>query len=95
MEDSKSKYKICARCGRKYKPRNGSIYCGIKCRTTTNEAKQLSVKLIKEIYGLVSNEGLFSDLAIGERLRGKDMKVKFDKILFIENKGDKDDNENK
>jgi len=92
MPDKKENYSVCARCGRKYKPVNDSPYCGIRCRTSTNKAKKLAVDLVKEIYLLISNEKLFSVEEIGWRLRNKDMKEKFEKVLFV---GDKDDNEDK
>ena len=83
-------YVKCKRCGRKIPESRQSKYCTDKCRNSSIIVKQLSAKLIKEIYGVVSNEELFSDEEIGRKLRSDKFKEKFSQVLFIqdENIGD-------
>ena len=73
----------CKRCGRKIPESRQSEYCTDKCQNSANVVKQLSAKLIKEIYGVVSNKGLFSDEEIGMKLRSEEFKEKFSQVLFI------------
>jgi predicted nucleic acid-binding Zn ribbon protein len=77
-------YIKCKRCGRKIPKGRQSEYCTDKCRNNSMVVKQLSAKLIKEIYGVVSNKGLFSDEEIGIKLRSKEFKEKFSQVLFIQ-----------
>ena len=84
------KFVKCKRCGRKIPENRQSEYCTDKCRNSSMIVKRLSAKLIKEIYGVVSNEGLFSNEEIGRKLRSEKFKEKFSQVLFIqdENEGD-------
>ena len=90
MSKKPPQYIKCKRCGRKIPENRQSEYCTDKCRNSSMIVKQLSAKLIKEIYGVVSNKGLFSDEEIGRKLRSEAFKEKFSQVLFIqdENKGD-------
>jgi predicted nucleic acid-binding Zn ribbon protein len=83
-------YVKCKRCGRKIPDGRQSEYCSNKCRNSATIVKQLSAELIKEIYLLVSNKGLFSDEEIGMKLRSKEFTEKFSQVLFVqdENEGD-------
>ena len=87
------RYVGCKRCGRKIPEGRESEYCTDKCRNSSVIVKQLSAKLIKEIYGAVSNEGLFSDEEIGRKLRSKKFKEKFSQVLFIQDENEGDNNE--
>lgn len=82
----------CKRCGRKIPESRQSEYCTDKCRNNSMIVKQLSAKLIKEIYGVVSNKGLFSDEEIGRKLRSKEFKDKFSQVLFIQDENEGDNN---
>lgn len=75
---------MCKRCGRKVPESRNSDYCTDKCRNSSMVVKQLSAKLIKEIYGVILNKGLFSDEEIGKKLRSKKFVDKFSQVLFIQ-----------
>ena len=87
------KFVKCKRCGRKIPENRQSEYCTDKCKNSPAIVKQLSMKLIKEIYGIVSNKGFFSDEEIGMKLRSKEFKDKFSQVLFIQDEDKGDNNE--
>ena len=77
-------YIQCKTCGRKIPESRQSEYCTNHCKNSSVIIKQLSSKLIREIYGVVANEGLFSDEEIGRKLRSKKFIDKFSQVLFIQ-----------
>ena len=81
------------RCGRKISESRQSEYCSNHCKNSSVIIKQLSSKLIKEIYGVVANEGLFSDEDIGMKLRSKKFKERFSEVLFIRDENEGNTNE--
>ncbi|MBU0778096.1 hypothetical protein KKF82_07545 [Patescibacteria group bacterium] len=88
MTITSENFKTCERCGRKYTSNKLiSKYCSKKCRNSKQQVVILSEGLIKEIYGLISNEKLFSDEEIGRKLRSKKMKEKFEGALFVKDEG--------
>ena len=92
MTKKPPQYIICKRCGRKIPGGRESEYCTNKCKNSSMIVKQLSAKLIKEIYGFVSNEGFFSDEEIGIKLRSEAFKEKFSQVLFIQDENEGDNN---
>jgi len=89
MPCSSDDFKICKRCGRKFLSKSGSAkYCSVKCRNTKLQIGLLSGELIKEIYLLINNEKLFSNEELGAKLRTKNMKERFEKVLFVKDKGE-------
>ena len=88
MSKKPPQYVICKRCGRKIAEGRESEYCTDKCRNSYRTIQRLSGDLVKEIYGVVSNKGLFSDEEIGRKLRSDKFLEKFSQVLFIQDEDD-------
>lgn len=86
MKKKPTRFVICKRCGRKIAEGRQSEYCSNKCKNSSAIVRKLSADLVKEIYMLISNKGLFSDEEVGRKLRSKKFTAKFSEVLFIQDK---------
>ena len=86
MGGIKTNHKVCKKCGRKIPKGRQSEYCTNMCENSIVTVRRLSTDLLKEIYMLISNEGLFSDEELGRKLKSKKFIDKFSQVLFIQDK---------